>query len=798
MRENVCVFGHGPFPAHYKHCPRCGKRLPQVAGVYQVTVPKGSKWQGEAAGRLVSQLLAAGDCSLLFRIVAGGSRIVWQVIDPRAGGVGEGIGTRIGAAIQGYYPEADVSLGEGVEEPLATPFHRTLMQHSLWGIFPGPIAQVTELTKVDPLVALAQIGSGLQEDERVVYSLLVGPAEKGVYEEGRREITQSAITPFHLLSGAGIGEALARVTWGHTRVERYVPDLQRAYEDKLRQTLYRAICLVQVDGATRSRVVALTQALHPVLGQFDTPYNGIRWQKEDWPAGILAVPDGVQDFLTGAYWQLVGPLLRGRGGDGGRQQESMILTAEEIASLWHLPHEGFAAPQVVWAAGRRAPLPLAVAARQEGVQLGSNTYQGSSQPVHLPYGDRVTHINLIGRTRVGKSTLLQRIVHEDIAQGRGVGVIDPHGDLVQAILQRSIPPEREKDVVLLDLADRDYPVGLNLLAVPPGVPKEAAVSQALGILKRMFEDQWSATRMEDALYSALASLVDWPGATIRDVPRLFLNEGYRRQVLEQLTDDVALEFWQEEYEPMSAGLQLQMVQPIMNRVRRFYRHPLVKNVVCQPDSLDFRHMMDRGMIFLASLAGEGGQSEGATIGTALISKMQLAAMARAQQGEAERRPFYLVVDEVQNFTTTSLPVIFSEAAKYGLSLTVANQYLGQLAGGTLGAIMGNTGTTILFRIGPEDGPKLAPYVKPEFEAADLVELDRFQTVVKMQVGGQTVPAFSMATLPPHPLPDDAAEREARLRAHSRDTYARSREEVEVQLGSTYRRGEGSSQPTFYE
>jgi len=421
------------------------------------------------------------------------------------------------------------------------------------------------------------------------------------------------------------------------------------------------------------------------------------------------------------------------------------------------------------------------ARRQEGVKLGENIYQGKTQPVYLPYPDRVTHINVIGRTRVGKTTLLQHIIHQDIAGGKGVGVIDPHGDLVKSILESSIPTDREKDVVLLDLADAEFPVGLNLLTRPEGAPVEAAVTQALGIIKRMFEDQWSATRMEDAIYSALASLVNVQGATIRDLPRLFLDEAYRHKVLARLTDDVALEFWHEEFEPMSDGLRLQMVQPIMNRVRRFYRHKPIRNIVCQKDCLDFRRIMDRGMIFLASLAGEGGGTEGATIGTALISKIQLAAMTRASLPPEQRRPYYLVIDEVQNFTTTSLPVIFSEAAKYGLSLTVANQFLGQLEGPTLGAILGNTGTTVIYGIGQPDAPKLGPYVRPVFDTDTLINLDRFHSVVKMQVGGQTAPAFSMMGLPPPDKPDDAQERWRRIKEHSRATYARAQDEVEEEL-----------------
>jgi hypothetical protein len=444
----------------------------------------------------------------------------------------------------------------------------------------------------------------------------------------------------------------------------------------------------------------------------------------------------------------------------------LVLSAEEAAMLWHLPTTDCQASGVSWARTAATPLPTELQLpgnSQTGVFLGSHSYHGQVKTVWLRQPDRITHMNIVGKTRVGKTTFMHNLIHQDIAAGRGVGVIDPHGDLVQTILERSIPPEREQDVVLFDLSDSHYSIPLNILYVPNGVPAHAGVSLTLAVLKKIFAEQWSATRMEDALYAALAVLAQESGATIRDIPRLFLDASFRKRMLSQSKDDVALEYFHDDYEQMSERYQLEVARPIMNRIRAFYRNPVIREIVVQPESLDFRQVMDSGKIFLASLAGEATQGEAATIGALLISKMQMAAMSRARIPAEDRRMFYLYIDEVQNFVTTSLSVMFSEAAKYALSLTVANQFLKQLEGGTLDAVMGNTGTTVMFASGNQDASDLGNYVKPQFDSQTILNLDRFEAIVKMQQSGKTLPAFLIKTPPPVSSPEDAKERVARIR-----------------------------------
>jgi hypothetical protein len=254
--------------------------------------------------------------------------------------------------------------------------------------------------------------------------------------------------------------------------------------------------------------------------------------------------------------------------------------------------------------------------------------------------------------------------------------------------------------------------------------------------------------------------------------------------LQQVSDPIALDYWRGEYEGASPGAQREIARPIAYRVRRFYRNASVRRIVCQATSLDVRDIMDTGKIFLADLRGLG-EIEGETLGALLISKFQVAAMSRQLNAEGTAVRYYLYVDEVQNFITTSLPKVFSEARKYGLSMVVANQFLQQLEGKTLEAIMGNVGTSILFRLGPKDAAAVASFVRPVIGAEDLVNLNRFEAVVKLQLHGETQPAFSLQTSPPLAPRPEAEAQMARIRQRNRRHYARHKDEVDAAIASRY-------------
>ena len=381
---------------------------------------------------------------------------------------------------------------------------------------------------------------------------------------------------------------------------------------------------------------------------------------------------------------------------------------------------------------------------------------------------------------MGKTTFMEQLIFQDINNNLGVGIVDGHGQLSERTLTSFIPAGREKDVILLDMTDDEYPIGLNLLAAPENVPKEIVAGQALSVLRKMFAEKWSSTRMEDLLYAVIALLLTVSGSTVRDIHRVLYDSAYRSSLLRNVRDVIAKEFWMDEFETASPAYQREMARPISNRIRRFYRSQKIRRILCQPSCLDFRAILDEGKILIANLSGLT-SIEAETIGALIISKFQIAAMSRQLQAGTTVRPFYLHVDEVQNYVTTSLPVLFSEARKYGLSLCVANQFLDQLQGPTLEAVMGNVGTTFMFRTGVKDANALTPYLQPQFQATDLTNLQRYTSIVKMQSQGKMLPAFTLATPKPIPVATDALQRRQRIRQYSRQQYAEHKDVVDELL-----------------
>lgn len=714
---------------------------PVYRQVINLKVPASTSWDPDQAQQLMISLFGIGR-PLNLIIQATAHYISWSIE------IGAPYLQAVTSALHALYPQAQVAATAKAE--LYWGYYRYQLESATPYI--GPLKSVSAFKKYDPLALIVGAMKNINEQEALVYELVLGPAHQPYAELGEKLLTISNVNWAEFLTTQGAAEALARKRMGADQTAKYTPDIERAARAKLNTALMEARLFFKIKAQTHARADALLEQLLPAFATFDE--EGLSFLVE---ARAKSFP--------------------------------LVLSAAEVAALWHPPTTDCQTQGIAWATGAVAPLPtqLIIAPKQlpnDEIVLGTNVYQGKTERVRLGYADRITHVNLIGHTRVGKSTLLHHMIHQDIQAGKGVGVIDPHGDLVHDIMATSIPDARLEDVVLFDVADQDYPVGLNLLSPQHGLKPEVVAGATLAVIRKMFSEQWSASRMEDVLYACLASLVTHPGATIQDIPKLLSHTDFRSQVLRQVNDLVARDFWLDEFEPLSPAHQIEIARPINSRLRRLYRNPTLRRILCQTGSLDFRHILDTKKIFLANLGGLA-DVEGETLGALLIAKMQMAAMSRGSLAPQERAPFYLYIDEVQNFITTSLSTMFSEAAKYGLSLVVANQFLKQLEGDTLEAILGNVGTTIIFRVGPDDARVLAGFVQPQVSREDLLNLDRFHTVVKMQSAGQTLPAFSMITPPPLSPTDNAAEKCQRIREQSRHRYARPQAEVDHMLAARY-------------
>ena len=463
-----------------------------------------------------------------------------------------------------------------------------------------------------------------------------------------------------------------------------------------------------------------------------------------------------------------------------------ILNISELASVYHLPHTNVETPNIVWASSKTAEPPAKLPmltgdqAHDENVSaFGLTDFRGIKHQFGMYRRDRSRHVYIIGQTGSGKSGLLTLFALSDIYHNQGYCIIDPHGDLAMDNL-KFIPESRVNDVVYFNPADTQYPMAFNPLEVYDPARKPNISSEVIGVLKRMFGESWGP-RLEHILRYTLLALLDRPNTTMLDISRMLTDKDFRKETLEYCKDVTVLQFWKQEFGSWGDKQVTESVAPILNKVGAFTANPIIRNIIGQPkSSFDIRKIMDEGKILVVNLSkGLIGEDNAAILGSFLVTKVQLAAMSRSDIPNVEdRRPFYLYVDEFQNFATDSFSVILSEARKYGLNLTVANQYTSQMTESVRDAVFGNVGTTVSFRVSADDAPILSKQFEPVFEAQDLLNLNNRHFVISMIINGEKTPAFSATTLSIPKPPNDITPRIVR---NSRLVYARSREEVESEI-----------------
>ena len=459
-----------------------------------------------------------------------------------------------------------------------------------------------------------------------------------------------------------------------------------------------------------------------------------------------------------------------------------VLNIEELASLYHMPHKAVETPSMVWTTTKISEppsnIPVEGSTEPQDVSLFAlSNFRGR----HLKFGikrkDRGRHLYIIGQTGAGKSFLLQLLTLSDIYHDVGFAIVDPHGDLCTDAM-KYIPEHRLGDVIYFNPADRDFPMAFNPMEVSDPAMKDHISSELVGVLKRMF-DSWGP-RLEYILRYTLLALLDYPECTMLDIPRMLTEKGFRKKVIAHVQDPVVRSFWVTEFASWNEKFASEAVAPVLNKVGAFVANPLVRNIIGQKKSaFNIREIMDGGKILLCNLSrGQVGEDNAAILGSLMVTKIQLAAMSRADMPLDQRRPFYLYVDEFQNFATDSFAVILSEARKYGLNLTVANQYVSQMPEVVRDAVFGNVGTMISFRIGPGDSTILGKYFEPVFEAADLTKLHNQNIFISMIINGEKAPPFSGTTLR---MPDPERDLTPTIIQLTRQQYASQRDIVETDI-----------------
>lgn len=474
-------------------------------------------------------------------------------------------------------------------------------------------------------------------------------------------------------------------------------------------------------------------------------------------------------------------------------ETAVTLSTTEIASLFHFPLPTTSTPNIVWRGSKIAPMPNGLPTH--GVVLGQNIYRGIESAVYFSPEDRRRHMYLIGQTGTGKTTLILNMVIQDITAGYGVGVVDPHGDLIEDILLH-IPPERQKDVILFDPRDTDRPLGFNILEAKDPAQKDLVVNEVVQILQKLaarLNPESIGPMFEHYLRNALLALAEDPNATLLDVPRMFVDQEFRDAIVARNINPTVRQFWEKEFIQSQRGqMAADMLSYVISKLGRFISNETVRNMIGQAhSSFDVREVMDQKKILLCNLSkGMLGDINSDLLGFVLVSKIQIAALGRADMPEDQRPDFYLYLDEFQNFTTDSIATILSEARKYRLNLNLAHQFIQQLDESIRDAVFGNVGTIISYRVGVDDAEFLAKQFAPVFTEYDLVNLKRFTAIVRLLANQTPQRPFSLS-VPLPPAGGDVPGREA-IRQHSRQVYGRSRVDVQEEILARFRYGPNSN------
>ena len=463
-------------------------------------------------------------------------------------------------------------------------------------------------------------------------------------------------------------------------------------------------------------------------------------------------------------------------------KQSNILNIEEIASIYHFPTHYIETPYIKSAKTGIAAPPAELP--KKGLNLiGKTTFRGEEKSVYFASReDRQRHFYIIGQTGTGKTSLLQEMIRQDIQNGEGVGVIDPHGELIEDTLA-NIPRERIDDVVLFEPFDIERPIGLNMLEYDTPGQKDFAVQEMIAIFYKLFPPEIIGPMFEHYMRNAMLALMadEANPGTLVEIPRMFTDENFMQEKLAKVENPVVKNFWLKEWKQTTGATRSDMLGYVVSKVGRFIENEMMRNIIGQSHSgFDLEKIMNGKMIFLANLSkGQTGEANSSLLGLILVSKMQMAAMKRSNLSEEERKDFYLYIDEFQNFTTDSIATILSEARKYRLNLILAHQYIPQLETEIKDAVFGNVGTIGAFRVSADDGELLEKQFEPEFSRFDLVNLDNFNLVIKMLINGKVSNPFHLQTIKPkkgEPRQIDSLKKISRLK------YGKSKDLVEAEIG----------------
>lgn len=563
---------------------------------------------------------------------------------------------------------------------------------------------------VDPLSSLTSTLSKLVEGEGIVIQILIAPTGNKWQKLGRSFLSSTK-------------KKEADPEKAEFKIDSKVLE---QIEEKCSKPGFEVELRVVVCSKSSDQAKAHLSSIKSALSQFSSDQNGFSSKKIWWKRAFMI------DFIY--RYRPLWPLNKNK----------IILNSAELATIFHLPNKTVETPNIAWLNAKRAPVPPEVP--KKGLYLGKSVHRGEARPVCLSEDDRRRHVYIIGKTGTGKSELLKQMIVQDIEEGKGVCFIDPH-DTIEKILPR-IPPERAEDVIYFDPSDTSRPMGLNLLEAYTEEQKNFVVSSIINLMYKLYDPYKTGIigpRFEHAIRNAMLTVMTEPGATFVEVVRALTDASYVRELLPKVSDPMVRRYWTDQIAQTSDFHKSEVLDYIVSKFGRFVTDSMMRNIIGQSESaFDFRKVMDEGKILLINLAkGKIGEENSSFLGLVLIPKLLIAAMSRQDVPEDDRRDFYLYVDEFQNFATPDFAQILSEARKYHLNLTVANQFIGQMEEEVKNAVFGNVGTLISFRVGVADASYLQHEFQPDFSENDLLNIERFNAYVKTIVNNEPVPPFSL-------------------------------------------------------
>lgn len=636
--------------------------------------------------------------------------------------------------IHSQYPAAqieqatDFQLFDGQEQP----YEAANLQYAkpLW--FPLKTYRYLEL---DPLNGLTNALSKLSEQSRGAVQLLLKPADPNWQKSVSHSLEQLAKGQDVSKKAGGsvlemMGEAGKQLVSGPGKKDDKEPAMASPHHQQQIEIIKEKVAKQGLEVELRAVVTAPTETeavtyintLLAAFGQFNSPdRNSFKIGKKR-PERIM------KDYLLRRF----------------SNSATMVMNTEEIASIFHLPNRNIDTPNIHWLAARKLGPPINLPL--EGIKIGESVFRGETKQINILPGDRLRHLYMIGKTGVGKTVLFENMIEQDIKSGSGVAYLDPNGDAIEWILGR-IPKERSEDIIYFNPADTARPFGLNLLEWKRPEERDFLIQEAISIFYKLFDpgktgivgpqfEHWFRN-------AALTLMADPEGGTLVELPRLFVDDAFMATKVAHVTDPVVRTFWEKQMAQTSAASKSEMLNYFISKFGRFMTNDLMRNIIGQTkSSFDFREVMDSGKILLVNLSkGLIGDINSQLLGMILVTKLQMAAFSRQDQTEEERRPFYLYVDEFQNFTTDTFTTILSEARKYRLALNITNQYIAQLEEPIRDAVMGNIGTMICFRIGAAD----TEIMLREFEGLsgeDLINTEKQHFYLKMLIDNAPTPPFT--------------------------------------------------------